>query len=200
MRIVAGELRGRRLHGVGRSAARGTRPTTARAREGIFNWLGPRVAELRVLDLFAGTGSLGIEALSRGAREALFVEAERGAVELLRRNLSALGLRDRARVRRSDVRRVVPALKRERMRFDLILADPPYGQEPDWPRWLVCEAGLEGILEPHGVVLVERSRAATMAFVTRPLEHRGSRRSGGTAFDWYDFSERSVEKRGEPGA
>ena len=77
MRVVAGELRGRRMHSV---PGRDTRPTSDRARAGLFDWLGGRADDARVLDLFAGTGALGIEALSRGAREAVFVERGRGAL------------------------------------------------------------------------------------------------------------------------
>src|SRR5499427_9858939 len=95
MRVVSGELRGRRLLA---APGRETRPTSDRAKAGLFDWIGPRVAGARVLDLFAGTGALGIEALSRGAREAVFVERSRGALRALRRNLDELALGERARV------------------------------------------------------------------------------------------------------
>jgi 16S rRNA (guanine(966)-N(2))-methyltransferase RsmD len=124
MRVVAGELRSRRLHTV---AGRETRPTSDRARAGLFDWLGPRRLDgARVLDLFAGTGALGIEALSRGASEAVFVERARGALRVLRRNLDELGLDERARVVEADLGRGLRTLAASLGTFDLVLADPPY--------------------------------------------------------------------------
>ncbi|MEO0079128.1 MAG: 16S rRNA (guanine(966)-N(2))-methyltransferase RsmD [candidate division WOR-3 bacterium] len=117
MRIVSGRLRGRRLV----YPRAGLRPTKEMTRQAIFNILGRRVTGARVLDLFAGGGSLGIEALSRGARSAVFVEKSAGAVRFLRENARGLA---GARVVRGDVLRVLRRLKGEQ--FDLILADPPY--------------------------------------------------------------------------
>jgi len=125
MRVIAGDARGRRL-----SAPRGlaTRPTLARVRESMFSRLSVRLDfdGLRVLDLFAGTGALGIEALSRGAPHVTFVEAARAALTALRRNLDALGFAARARVLKSDVLRSLETLAGEDAQFDLVLLDPPY--------------------------------------------------------------------------
>jgi 16S rRNA (guanine966-N2)-methyltransferase len=117
VRVVAGEFKGRRLH-----APKGhrTRPTADRVREALFSILGP-VDGLGVLDLYAGSGALGIEALSRGAAEAVFVDSDPRAVAAIRRNLAALGLD--APVHRSDALAFVRAA---RQRFDLVLVDPPY--------------------------------------------------------------------------
>jgi 16S rRNA (guanine966-N2)-methyltransferase len=121
LRISGGELRGRRLVA---PPGRGTRPTRAAVREAWFNALGPEVAGARVLDLFAGTGALGIEALSRGAASAEFVEADARTHRILRRNLETLGLANRARSRRVDAfRRLAEVTDRA---FDIALADPPY--------------------------------------------------------------------------
>jgi 16S rRNA (guanine966-N2)-methyltransferase len=121
LRIIGGELGGRRLVS---PPGRGTRPTRAAVRESWFNALGPELAGATVLDLFAGTGALGIEALSRGAGSAEFVEADSRTYRILRRNLEALELVDRARSRRVDVfRRLADVAERE---FDIALADPPY--------------------------------------------------------------------------
>ncbi len=112
------------------SAPRGlaTRPTLARVRESMFSRLSVRLDfdGLHVLDLFAGTGALGIEALSRGAGDVTFVDSARAAITVLRRNLDALGFSGRARVLRSDVIRALEALASEGERFDLVLLDPPY--------------------------------------------------------------------------
>jgi 16S rRNA (guanine966-N2)-methyltransferase len=125
MRVIAGDAHGRKL-----SAPRGlaTRPTLARVRESMFSRLSVRLDfdSLRVLDLFAGTGSLGIEALSRGAAHVTFVESARPALAAMRRNLDALGLAGRARVLKGDVMRAIEILAAEDRRFDLVLLDPPY--------------------------------------------------------------------------
>ena len=121
MRVVAGEFKGRRL-----VAPRGTRtrPTADRVREAVFSMLGD-VSGARVLDLYAGSGALGIEALSRGAESALFVERDQRAVAALGRNLEAVGAD--ADVRRQDVLRF---LARPEGTFDLVFCDPPYDDAP----------------------------------------------------------------------
>lgn len=121
MRVIAGAAKGKRLRTL-RGAE--TRPTADRVRQAIFDILGPHLAGARVLDLFAGSGALGIEALSRGAAEAMFVESSREACDVIRGNLEATGLRARALIRRADVSRL---LSREALHpFDLVFLDPPY--------------------------------------------------------------------------
>jgi 16S rRNA (guanine966-N2)-methyltransferase len=129
MRIVAGELRGRRL--VAPPAAT-TRPTTDKVREAVFNALASLdvVVGARVLDLYAGSGALGIEALSRGAEHCTFVERDRVAVRAIDENIATLGLRARARVVVGDGIATAPTIE-----ADLAFADPPYGFD-DWPRLL----------------------------------------------------------------
>jgi 16S rRNA (guanine966-N2)-methyltransferase len=144
MRIVAGELRGRRLVA---PPATTTRPTTDKVREAMFNALVSLdvVVGARVLDLYAGSGALGIEALSRGAEHCTFVERDRGAVRAIDENIAALGLRGKARVVVGDGIAAAPGID-----ADLAFADPPYGFE-DWPRLLravrapllVAEAAIE---------------------------------------------------------
>jgi 16S rRNA (guanine966-N2)-methyltransferase len=121
VRVVAGEFKGRRL-----VAPRGsrTRPTADRVREAVFSMLGD-VSGARVLDLYAGSGALGIEALSRGAESAVFVERDRAALAALDRNLEATGAR--GAVRRQDVARF---LARPEGTFDLVFCDPPYDGAP----------------------------------------------------------------------
>lgn len=117
MRIVAGSAKGRRLE----VPRRGTRPLTGRAREALFSILGPRAAGAAVVDLFAGSGALGLEALSRGASHVVFVESDREAAEVLRRNVTSVGLG--GRVQRSTVERFLAA---DRGRYDLAFLDPPF--------------------------------------------------------------------------
>jgi 16S rRNA (guanine966-N2)-methyltransferase len=129
VRIVAGDLRGRRL--VAPTAAT-TRPTTDKVREAVFNALASLdvIVDSRVVDLYAGSGALGIEALSRGAAHCTFVERDRGAVRAIDENIAVLGLRDRSSVLVADGIASAPQVP-----ADLAFADPPYGFD-DWPRLL----------------------------------------------------------------
>ena len=120
MRVVAGAFRGRRIEA---PRGRATRPTADRVREALFSILGP-VDGFTVLDLFAGSGALGIEALSRGAAEAVFVDHDSRAVAAVERNLAAVGAE--ARVHRRDALGWLAAAAREGLTFDLVFVDPPY--------------------------------------------------------------------------
>jgi 16S rRNA (guanine966-N2)-methyltransferase len=123
VRVTGGDLRGKKLCPL---KGLNIRPTTDYVRELIFNILAGRVEDTVVLDLFAGTGSLGIEALSRGAKRAVFVEKERDAVRILTRNISACRLQERTSVLRRDIRRGPGFLKSSDQFFDLVFIDPPY--------------------------------------------------------------------------
>ena len=129
LRIISGSLRGRAIR---TPAGRGTRPTASRVREAVFDVIAHHpthslpVEGARVLDLFAGSGALGIESLSRGASHACFVERDRRAAEGLRRTLRELGLADRARVVPLAARAAIDLLAAEPEGFDLLLLDPPY--------------------------------------------------------------------------
>lgn len=173
--MIAGSLRGRRI-----DAPRGwaTRPTSDRVRESLFNLIGPVARGAAVLDLYAGSGALGIEALSRGAAHATFVEKDRRAVRSLRRNLEALGLRSRARVIVSDAdapSSLAPGP------WDLILADPPYDRGPS-PR-LVAEAGR--LLVPGGVLALEHGGDELPPDAPEGLALWKSRRYGRTRVTLY---------------
>jgi 16S rRNA (guanine966-N2)-methyltransferase len=130
LRITGGELGGRRIRGPG-GRGKGLRPTTERVREALFSILGD-VSGLRVLDLFAGTGALAIEALSRGAAEATLVDRD---ARIARRNVEELDLSERATVVRSDAMRFLR--RAEPGGFDLVLCDPPYGLPDRHARQLV---------------------------------------------------------------
>ncbi|HNK46014.1 MAG TPA: 16S rRNA (guanine(966)-N(2))-methyltransferase RsmD [Pseudomonadota bacterium] len=123
IRIVAGELGGRRLR---TPAGLSTRPTSERVRESLFNILGPIPDGAIVWDLCAGSGALGIEALSRGAGQALFVDQDASACRVLRRNLQDLGLVDRSKVIEAPLGRFLASQQRTSSGVDLLLADPPY--------------------------------------------------------------------------
>ncbi len=149
IRITGGELRGRALH---TPANERTRPTQAKLRQALFNSLQLHISGARVLDLFAGSGALGFEALSRGAAWVTFVESAKPVVKLLQRNASDLGLQDRTRIVGASVgecwSRVTPDGP-----FDLVLADPPYAA--GWELRLLYEAPWEELLPPGGRLCLE---------------------------------------------
>ncbi len=124
MRIIAGEFRGRKLK---QMAGRRVRPTADRVREAWLGVVQPRIAEAKVVDLFAGSGALGLEALSRGAASADFVELMPAALRTLRANVADLGVGDRARIRRADAIRFAGRLKAGA--YDIAFADPPYATD-----------------------------------------------------------------------
>jgi len=172
MRVVAGESRGRPI--VAPEGNR-TRPTSDRVRESIFNMLFSLGAtqDVEVLDLYAGCGALGIEALSRGATRCTFVEQDRRAVESIRNNLETLGYSDRATVIQADV---LEWVQRSQDRFDVILADPPYDDD-SWTalldqvdgRWLVAEAGETVEEHPRWDVVREKTYGTTVVTVFAKL-------------------------------
>lgn len=142
MRVIAGTAKGVRLVKV----PPGVRPVSDRAREGLFSSLGADVAEARVLDLFAGTGALGIEALSRGAEHATFVERAPQALAALRENLARAKVLDRSRVVASDAGAFLSGHDKRGGPFGLVLADPPYaytGRDLDELLALLGRAGLD---------------------------------------------------------
>jgi 16S rRNA (guanine966-N2)-methyltransferase len=125
MRVIAGEFGGRRLASV---RGPGLRPTADRVREALFSILGDAVKGARVLDLYAGTGALALEAISRGARSATCVERSAGALRALERNVRDLGLQSSVRIERADALSFARGLRGETDRFDLVFCDPPYAE------------------------------------------------------------------------
>lgn len=123
MRIIAGEHRGRKLLPPPNDA---TRPITDRAKQSIFDVLMPHIAGAVVYDIFAGTGSMGLECLSRGASKAVFFEAGRGALENLRANIQSLRLNDRSKVVAGDLYRTIPTCPQPEPKVTLCFLDPPY--------------------------------------------------------------------------
>jgi 16S rRNA (guanine966-N2)-methyltransferase len=132
-------------------AGRLVRPTPDRVREAVFSILSDRVVDARVLDLYAGSGSLGLESLSRGAESAVFVEASRPVAEVIRENIATVREEEAATVMVGDAREVLRRLEREGRLFDLVFLDPPYR---DQVAVATLEA-LEGVLEPGGWAIVD---------------------------------------------
>jgi len=154
MRVTGGRLKGRLL-----APLKGLeiRPTSDKVRESIFNIIGQDVSSLQVLDLFAGTGALGIEALSRGAGGALFVERSIRCIRLIERNLKQCGHEASGHVLRRDLTRGLP-IRHDRMkeRFGLVFIDPPYGQGLIPP--LLQELSRHSMLGPDSLVVTESSK------------------------------------------
>jgi 16S rRNA (guanine966-N2)-methyltransferase len=136
------------------------RPTTERVREALFSSLAPRLADASVLDLYAGSGAMAIEALSRGAARAVLVDRARTAVSACRDNLESMSLTDRARVVERDAAAFLAAAAPREAPFDLVLFDPPY-ESPGAELAAVLERlGTPGWMSAHGVVVVERPAGA----------------------------------------
>ena len=176
MRIIAGSRKGARI-----VAPKGwdTRPTGDRAREAAFNLIGP-VEGATVLDLFAGSGAMGLEALSRGAERAVFVESDPDAVRAIERNLDKLRLTGATVVRR-DARTALAAEASARRVYDLVIADPPYTEWPELERTLA--AYLADVLAPDGLLVVETAARVEPAL---PLRLRTSRRYGSARLTLYE--------------
>lgn len=147
MRVISGSAGSRRLR-----APAGARPTTDRVRQALFDMLGD-LADARVLDLFAGSGALGIEALSRGAREAVFVDSSRQACDVVLQNLQVTGLRGGATIRRADATRWVA--RKAGDPFDLVFLDPPYGSGLGFVARVLGRLVDGGWVRAGGTVVVE---------------------------------------------
>jgi 16S rRNA (guanine966-N2)-methyltransferase len=137
LRVITGSAKGRPLKTV---KGREVRPTADRVKESLFNVIGPRAVEATFLDLFAGSGAVGIEALSRGATSAVFVDLQTAHLKVVEENLRSTGLFERAELIRRDARAAITDLGRRGRRFDLIFIDPPYGQD-------LCPQALAGVVE-----------------------------------------------------
>jgi 16S rRNA (guanine966-N2)-methyltransferase len=167
MRVIAGRLGGRRLRA---PSGRTTRPTSDRVREALFSMLGDIQGSV-ALDLFAGTGALGIEALSRGAERVVFVERDASAVAALRANLAALELDEgEANVRVGDALGSLRAARARGNTYDLVFVDPPYRHANELQSGL--SALLPTLLSPEGRVVVESDRRAPMELALHTITRR----------------------------
>lgn len=175
MRVIAGEFRGRRLAS---ARAPGLRPTADRVREALFSILGDSVEDARVLDLYAGTGALALEALSRGARSATCVERSAGALKALERNVRDLDLADRVRIERGDALAYARGLRGQKGRFDIVFCDPPYAD----PLEPVLEAVVEEEWWTTAAVIEHASDRSPAAPAGREADTRRYGDTGVTIF------------------
>ena len=185
MRIIAGTYRSRILKSLKGLALR---PTSDRLRETLFNVLGQGVTGSRFMDLFAGTGAIGIEALSRGAAKVLFVENHAPAAKLIRRNLESLGIKKGATVLATDAIRGLEKLgskeKSKTSPFDYVFLDPPYAAAKDYARVLES-LGSANLLAPGGVVIAEHRRSFELPEETGALQCYRVLKQGDAALSFY---------------
>ena len=180
MRVIAGSFKGRRLKS---PTWDGLRPTSDRLRETLFNILAPRVAGARVLDGYAGTGAVGIEALSRGAASVTFVEQDRRAKALIGENLAHCGVADGYAIIHANALRAFRELHAGGAVFDLILLDPPYADNDTQIASVLAESA--AMLAPDGLVVLEHARRRRLPAPSGSLVHTRIVAAGDSALAFY---------------
>lgn len=181
MRIISGFLRGRRLRAPEGLA---TRPTSDRVREALFNIIAARVPGSRFLDVCAGSGAVGLEAISRGAERAVFVEQSRRALEQLEENIETCGVEEAARIVAKDALSALRALAASEQEFDIVYVDPPYDAELYRP--ILRVLGTSGLVSPDGVVVVERRSRNHLPDEAGELRHYRDMRYGDSTLAFYE--------------
>jgi 16S rRNA (guanine966-N2)-methyltransferase len=187
MRIIAGTFRSRQLKSLKGMALR---PTSDKLRETLFNVLGELVVDARFVDLFAGTGAVGIEALSRGAREAIFVEKYAPAVALIKKNLESLEIREGARVLPLDALHALKRLAEEHSaigkHIEVLFLDPPYAEREQYANVLTF-LGAADLLAENAVVIAEHQRSLDLPESFGKLERVRVLRQGDAALSFFRF-------------
>ncbi len=184
MRIIAGSHKGRRLLSPKTSDLR---PTSGRVKEALFSILGDRISGAMVLDLFAGTGAIGIEALSRGAKHVVFVESHRTSLRLLRDNLDQCGLSKNTEIYPGEAVSFLQHAERKGLSFDIAFADPPYFD--DSVNTLLPLLGQSAMIRSHTVVILEHPTKHSIPAQVGPLKRTRQYRYGDTSlslFHTYD--------------
>lgn len=186
MRIISGSAKGRKLF-TPPARSNEIRPTPDRAREALFSILGLRVRDALVLDLFAGTGSLGCEALSRGARSVFFVDVNKSALTLVSKNVSLIpGGPDRSTLMKRDLSRTLPFSEdegHEQLLFDLIFADPPYRK--GYAEKILYSLDNSSVLSEKVLVIVEENKAIDLDITLTKLTLDNRRCYGDTCFNFF---------------
>lgn len=181
MRIIAGVARGRRINTLN---GMGLRPTADRVKEALFNILSLDLEGARILDLFAGSGNLSLEALSRGVASALLVDSSRPAAELIERNLKALGFLDRSSIWVKPVFSALRQLSGEHRKYDIIFMDPPY--DGGWVGRVLAAIDAAQLVAANGVVVAEHSRREAVAANYGSLGLKDQRRYGDTRLSFFE--------------
>ncbi len=184
MRVISGFAGGRRLRAPSGSK---TRPTSDRVREALFSILGPPPEACYVLDLFAGSGGLGLEALSRGAQRAVFIDQDKDAQLVLRHNIAEVGVKAASEVHQGDALRVLTKLQRKARQFHWVFIDPPYATDLASEALEAIGAGnLLHTADDNGVVIVEHDKRREPAESYGCLLKTGTRRYGDTSVSFYE--------------
>ncbi len=195
MRIIAGKYRSRQLKSITGMAMR---PTSDKLRGTLFNILRELVVGSRFVDLFAGTGAVGIEALSRGAREAILVEKHPPAVALIRKNLDSLDIRKEARVLKSDALQALQLIDEDpataSARIDILFLDPPYAEVEPYKMALSFLGGAN-LLAENAVVIAEHQRKLDLPDAFGKLERVRVLRQGDAALTFYRFRPPSLPEK-----
>jgi 16S rRNA (guanine966-N2)-methyltransferase len=186
VRVIAGKFRRRKLQGPG-ALALWLRPTSDRLRETLFNILGPEIEDSLFVDVCAGTGAMGIEALSRGAREAVFIEGDARAAKLVRQNLESLGIRDGAQLLETDALAGLKQLSARRAMADFVYVDPPYEDVEEHLRILEY-LDASHLIAPRGLVLVEHHWKTSLPERFNRLERARMVEQGETMVSFYGLA------------
>lgn len=183
MRIIGGSARGRRLLAPKSDAIR---PTADRVREALFNVLGQTLEDVDVLDLYAGSGALALEALSRGARHAVLVDSDREAIRVCEANAASLGFSQRARIIRAQVARTLELLEEEGAIFDLVFADPPYAARAAEDTLRQLQAAR--VCRPGTIACIEHDKREQTPKAIGSMFQIDQRRFGDTVISIYRFA------------
>ena len=181
MRVIAGKFRSRRLKGPGKLRMR---PTSDRLRETFFNILGPSVADSFFVDIYAGTGAIGIEAVSRGARETVFIESNRRSALLIRQNLELLGIRAGIEMIEADATQGLERLAARKLVADFIFLDPPYEERDEHLRVLEF-LDASRLIAPSGLIIAEHHRKMELPKQLVRLEQMRVVEQGDAALSFY---------------
>jgi 16S rRNA (guanine966-N2)-methyltransferase len=187
MRIISGTKRGQRIQTLKGSVLR---PTSDQMRETLFDVLGPSVRDSRFLDAYAGSGAIGLEALSRGAREVVFVEYHRAAAEMIRKNLAALKMDSGFRLMNSKVFTAIDRLDEEGEPFDFIFLDPPYNEASEYHQTL-RQLGRSKLVKPTSLIIAEHSRHFILEEHYNRIERTRTIRHGDAQLTFYRPSRES---------
>lgn len=181
MRVIAGIHRGRRLYGPRKLALR---PTSDRVREALFSILGNRLSNSRFLDLYAGTGAVGIEAVSRGARHVTSVESNRDALKLLQQNLELCHIGDEIVVQGQTIRQFLNRPDQWNGPYDIVFADPPYTETPELLS-LLTDARTDDLFAPDSWLIIEHAAKTTLPMLLGCTQFLRGYRYGDTALSLY---------------
>jgi len=173
--VIAGEFRGRSIETVSNHL---TRPTSDKVKESLFNIIGPYFNDGTVLDLFAGSGGLGIEALSRGMGQAIFIDQQKRAIQMIKKNLSSLEISDRAEVYQNDAFRALKVLGKRKLKFELIFIDPPY--KKDVYQRILKEISREQLTYPNTMIICEHDSEQSLPESITVFDKKRTEKYGGT--------------------